>query len=112
MPAKKCALYSFGHWLPSGQSKTRSASDALLQSIDWRSLLTRSVWTSVFSCASFRSSARLAVSIAGRDWREVQPHRDRTAVIDMRYDPLYMSEDAGAADIIAGGRLQLGISRR
>jgi alkanesulfonate monooxygenase SsuD/methylene tetrahydromethanopterin reductase-like flavin-dependent oxidoreductase (luciferase family) len=35
-----------------------------------------------------------------------------TAVIDMRYEnPLYMIEDAGAADLIAGGRLQLGISR-
>jgi alkanesulfonate monooxygenase SsuD/methylene tetrahydromethanopterin reductase-like flavin-dependent oxidoreductase (luciferase family) len=35
-----------------------------------------------------------------------------TAVIDMRYEnPLYMAEDAGAADIIGGGRLQLGISR-
>ena len=35
-----------------------------------------------------------------------------TAVIDMRYEnPLYMVEDAGAADIISGGRLQLGISR-
>src|SRR5690242_16493893 len=30
----------------------------------------------------------------------------------MRYEnPLYMAEDAGAADVIAGGRLQLGISR-
>jgi alkanesulfonate monooxygenase SsuD/methylene tetrahydromethanopterin reductase-like flavin-dependent oxidoreductase (luciferase family) len=35
-----------------------------------------------------------------------------TAVIDMRYEnPLYMAEDAGAADLIAGGRLQLGVSR-
>ena len=35
-----------------------------------------------------------------------------TAVIDMRYEnPLYMAEDAGSADLIAGGRLQLGISR-
>jgi len=35
-----------------------------------------------------------------------------TAVIDMRYEnPLYMAEDAGAADLLAGGRLQLGISR-
>jgi len=35
-----------------------------------------------------------------------------TAVIDVRYEnPVYMVEDAGAADLIAGGRLQLGISR-
>ncbi|MGN6129140.1 MAG: LLM class flavin-dependent oxidoreductase [Nocardioidaceae bacterium] len=35
-----------------------------------------------------------------------------TGVIDMRYEnPLYMAEDAGTADLIAGGRLQLGISR-
>ncbi|HZX58303.1 MAG TPA: LLM class flavin-dependent oxidoreductase, partial [Mucilaginibacter sp.] len=33
-------------------------------------------------------------------------------VIDMRYEnPMYMIEDAGAADLISGGRLQLGISR-
>jgi alkanesulfonate monooxygenase SsuD/methylene tetrahydromethanopterin reductase-like flavin-dependent oxidoreductase (luciferase family) len=35
-----------------------------------------------------------------------------TAVIDMRYEnPLYMAEVGGSADLIAGGRLQLGISR-
>jgi alkanesulfonate monooxygenase SsuD/methylene tetrahydromethanopterin reductase-like flavin-dependent oxidoreductase (luciferase family) len=35
-----------------------------------------------------------------------------TAVIDMRYEnPLYMAEEAAATDLIAGGRLQLGISR-
>jgi alkanesulfonate monooxygenase SsuD/methylene tetrahydromethanopterin reductase-like flavin-dependent oxidoreductase (luciferase family) len=35
-----------------------------------------------------------------------------TGVVDMRYEnPFYMAEDAGAADLIAGGRLQLGISR-
>ncbi|GAB7006110.1 LLM class flavin-dependent oxidoreductase [Nocardioides sp. AN3] len=35
-----------------------------------------------------------------------------TGVIDMRYEnPMYMAEDAGAADLIADGRLQLGVSR-
>jgi alkanesulfonate monooxygenase SsuD/methylene tetrahydromethanopterin reductase-like flavin-dependent oxidoreductase (luciferase family) len=33
-------------------------------------------------------------------------------VIDMRYEnPFYMAEDAGAADLITGRRLELGISR-
>jgi len=35
-----------------------------------------------------------------------------TAVIDMRYEqPLYMAEEAAQTDLIAGGRLQLGVSR-
>src|SRR5437879_12714124 len=35
-----------------------------------------------------------------------------TGVIDMRYEnPLYMAETAAAADLLAGGRLQLGVSR-
>ena len=31
---KKIGFLSFGHWTPSPQSQTRSAADALLQSID------------------------------------------------------------------------------
>ena len=34
MPAKKIGFLSFGHWTPSPHSQTRSAADALLQTID------------------------------------------------------------------------------
>jgi alkanesulfonate monooxygenase SsuD/methylene tetrahydromethanopterin reductase-like flavin-dependent oxidoreductase (luciferase family) len=35
-----------------------------------------------------------------------------TGVIDLRYEnPLYMAEEAAVADLLAGGRLQLGVSR-
>jgi alkanesulfonate monooxygenase SsuD/methylene tetrahydromethanopterin reductase-like flavin-dependent oxidoreductase (luciferase family) len=67
----------------------------------------------LFPRPSLRPPARFAVS---RFWRPSARRPSRieigTAVIDMRYEnPLYMAEDAGAADLIAGGRLQLGISR-
>jgi len=35
---KKIGFLSFGHWTPSSQSQTRSAADALLQSIDLATL--------------------------------------------------------------------------
>jgi hypothetical protein len=34
LPVKRIGFLSFGHWTPSPQSATRSAADALLQSID------------------------------------------------------------------------------
>jgi alkanesulfonate monooxygenase SsuD/methylene tetrahydromethanopterin reductase-like flavin-dependent oxidoreductase (luciferase family) len=59
-----------------------------------------------------RTPTCLAFSPAGGRRYEDQRIEIGTAVIDMRYEnPLYMAEDAGAADLIAGGRLQLGISR-
>ena len=50
--------------------------------------------------------------IAGVDLPRTKRIEMGTAVVDMRYEnPFYMAEDAGAADLIAGGRIQLGISR-
>src|SRR5436189_2229492 len=110
---KKIGFLSFGHWTPSSQSQTRSASDALLQSID----LAEAVEELGADGADFRvhhfaqqvgSPFPLLAAVGARTSRiEIG-----TAVIDMRYEnPLYMVEDAGAADLIAGGRLQLGVSR-
>lgn len=110
---KKIGFLSFGHWSASPHSGTRSASDALLQSIDL-AVAAEQVGAdgAYFRVHHFArqlgSPFPLLAAIGARTSRiEIG-----TAVIDMRYEnPLYMAEDAGAADIIAGGRLQLGISR-
>jgi alkanesulfonate monooxygenase SsuD/methylene tetrahydromethanopterin reductase-like flavin-dependent oxidoreductase (luciferase family) len=110
---KKIGFLSFGHWSPSPQSGTRSAADALKQSIELavaaEELGADGAYFRVHHFArQLASPFPLLAAIGARTSRiEIG-----TAVIDMRYEnPLYMAEDAGAADLIAGGRLQLGISR-
>src|SRR6476619_2073018 len=110
---KKIGFLSFGHWSPSPHSQTRTASDALLQSIDLAVAAEEiGVDGAYFRVHHFArqlaSPFPLLAAIGARTSRiEIG-----TGVIDMRYEnPLYMAEDAGAADLIAGGRLQLGISR-
>src|SRR5262250_555296 len=113
MPVKKIGFLSFGHWTPSPHSQTRSASDALLQSIELavaaEELGADGAYFRVHHYARQLGSPFPLLSAIGARTRSVEIG---TAVIDMRYEnPLYMAEDAGAADTIAGGRLQLGISR-
>lgn len=110
---KKIGFLSFGHWTPSSQSQTRSASDALLQSIDLavaaEQLGADGAYFRVHHFARQLASPFPLLAAVGAKTSRIEIG---TAVIDMRYEnPLYMAEDAGAADIIAGGRLQLGISR-
>src|SRR5438874_11751758 len=110
---KKIGFLSFGHWTPSPQSQTRSASDALLQSIDLavaaEELGADGAYFRVHHFARQLGSPFPLLSAVGARTRAIEIG---TAVIDMRYEnPLYMAEDAGAADLIAGERLQLGISR-
>jgi len=110
---KKIGFLSFGHWSPSQQSGTRSAGDALLQSIDLavaaEELGADGAYFRVHHFARQLASPFPLLAAAGARTSRIELG---TAVIDMRYEnPLYMAEDAGAADLIAGGRLQLGISR-
>jgi alkanesulfonate monooxygenase SsuD/methylene tetrahydromethanopterin reductase-like flavin-dependent oxidoreductase (luciferase family) len=110
---KKIGFLSFGHWTPSPQSATRSAADALLQSIDLAVEAERlgmdGAYFRVHHFARQLSSPFPLLAAVGAKTRKIEIG---TAVIDMRYEnPHYMAEDAGAADLIAGGRLQLGISR-
>jgi alkanesulfonate monooxygenase SsuD/methylene tetrahydromethanopterin reductase-like flavin-dependent oxidoreductase (luciferase family) len=110
---KNIGFLSFGHWTPSPQSKTRSASDALLQSIDLavaaEEVGADGAYFRVHHFARQLSSPFPLLAAVGARTSRIEIG---TGVIDMRYEnPLYMAEDAGAADLIAGGRLQLGISR-
>lgn len=110
---KKIGFLSFGHWTPSPQSKTRSASDALLQSIELavaaEALGADGAYFRVHHFARQLASPFPLLAAVGARTSRIEIG---TAVIDMRYEnPLYMTEDAGAADLIAGARLQLGISR-
>ena len=110
---KKIGFLSFGHWSDTQGSATRSASDVLLQSIDLavaaEELGVDGAYYRVHHFArQLASPFPLLAAVAAKTKRiEIG-----TGVIDMRYEnPFYMVEDAGAADIISGGRLQLGISR-
>jgi alkanesulfonate monooxygenase SsuD/methylene tetrahydromethanopterin reductase-like flavin-dependent oxidoreductase (luciferase family) len=110
---KKIGFLSFGHWSPSPQSGTRSAGDALLQSIDLavaaEELGADGAYFRVHHFARQLASPFPLLAAAGAKTSKIELG---TAVIDMRYEnPLYMAEDSSAADLIAGGRLQLGISR-
>jgi alkanesulfonate monooxygenase SsuD/methylene tetrahydromethanopterin reductase-like flavin-dependent oxidoreductase (luciferase family) len=110
---KKIGFLSFGHWTPSSQSQTRSAADALLQSIDLavaaESLGADGAYFRVHHFARQLASPFPLLAAVGAKTSRIEIG---TAVIDMRYEnPFYMVEDSGAADLIAGGRLQLGISR-
>jgi len=110
---KRIGFLSFGHWTPSSHSEVRTASDALLQSIDLavaaEELGADGAYFRVHHFARQLGSPFPLLSAVGARTKKIEIG---TAVIDMRYEnPLYMVEDAGAADIIAGGRLQLGISR-
>ncbi|MCW8086647.1 LLM class flavin-dependent oxidoreductase [Sabulicella glaciei] len=110
---KKIGFLSFGHWSPSPGSGTRSAADALLQSIDLavaaEELGADGAYVRVHHFARQLASPFPLLAAMGAKTRRIELG---TAVIDMRYEnPLYMAEDAGAADLISGGRLQLGLSR-
>lgn len=110
---KKIGFLSFGHWNDSPHSGTRSGSDALLQSIDLavaaEELGADGAFFRVHHFARQLASPFPLLAAVGARTKRIEMG---TAVVDMRYEnPFYMAEDAGATDLIAGGRMQLGISR-
>src|SRR5947199_5644642 len=110
---KNIGFLSFGHWTPSSQSQTRTAGDTLLESMDLavaaEELGGCGAYFRVHHFASQLASPFPLLAAVGAKTSRIEIG---TAAIDMRYEnPLYMVEDAGSADLISQGRLQLGISR-
>ncbi|WP_125775921.1 LLM class flavin-dependent oxidoreductase [Antribacter gilvus] len=110
---KRIGFLSFGHWTPSPASQVQTASDALLQSIELavaaEELGADGAYFRVHHFARQLASPFPLLAAVGARTSRIEIG---TGVIDMRYEnPLYMAEDAGAADLVSGGRLQLGISR-
>ncbi len=110
---KKIGFLSFGHWSDRHGSATRSASDVLLQSIDLavaaEELGADGAYFRVHHFARQLASPFPLLAAVGARTHRIEIG---TGVIDMRYEnPYYMMEDAGSADLISGGRLQLGLSR-
>src|ERR1700709_343164 len=110
---KKIGFLSFGHWTPASQSQTRSAADTLRQSMD-RAVAAEELGAdgAYFRVHHFARQLGSPFPLLAAVGAKTSRIEIGTAVIDMRYEnPFYMAEDAGAADLIAGQRLQLGISR-
>jgi alkanesulfonate monooxygenase SsuD/methylene tetrahydromethanopterin reductase-like flavin-dependent oxidoreductase (luciferase family) len=109
----RIGFLTFGHWRDVPASRTRSAADALLQTVELaqaaEDLGLDGAYVRVHHFErQLASPFPLLAAMAARTRRiEVG-----TGVIDMRYEnPLYMAEEAAATDLISGGRLQLGVSR-
>lgn len=110
---KKISFLSFGHWADHPAYDTKTASDTLLQSIDLavaaEEIGLDGAYFRVHHFVRQLASPFPLLAAIGAKTNRIEIG---TGVIDMRYEnPMYMVEDASAADLISGGRLQLGISR-
>jgi alkanesulfonate monooxygenase SsuD/methylene tetrahydromethanopterin reductase-like flavin-dependent oxidoreductase (luciferase family) len=112
-PAKKIGFLSFGHWGPNPGSQTPEAADVLRQTVELavaaEELGIDGAFVRVHHFARQLSAPWPLLSAIGVRTSRIEIG---TGVIDMRYEnPLYAAEEAAIADLLAGGRLQLGISR-
>jgi alkanesulfonate monooxygenase SsuD/methylene tetrahydromethanopterin reductase-like flavin-dependent oxidoreductase (luciferase family) len=109
---KRIGFLSFGAWHPGGGS-THTAGDALRQTVELAVAAEQigidGAFVRVHHFARQLSSPFPLLTAIGVSTSRIEIG---TGVIDMRYEnPLYMAEEAAAADLLASGRLQLGVSR-
>ena len=109
---KKIGFLSFGAWHPGG-GLTHTGGDALRQTVELaiaaEEIGIDGAFVRVHHFARQLSSPFPLLAAVGVKTSRIEIG---TGVIDMRYEnPLYMAETAAAADLLADGRLQLGVSR-
>ncbi len=110
---KNIGFLSFGWWSRSPGSTVRSASELMLDTIALAEAAEDAgmdgAWIRIHHFEQNTSSPFPLLAAMGARTSRVELG---TGVINMRYEnPLYMAEAAATADLIAGGRLQLGLSR-
>jgi len=110
---KRIGFLSFGHWSRGRGSQTQTGGEALRQSVELavaaEEIGIDGAFFRVHHFARQLASPFPLLAAIGTATKRIEIG---TAVIDMRYEnPLYMAEDAAAADLLGGERLQLGISR-
>src|SRR5690348_10596968 len=109
---KRIGFLSFGAWHRGG-GMTHTGADALQQTVELAVAAEQigidGAFVRVHHFARQLSSPFPLLAAIGLKTTRIEIG---TGVIDMRYEnPLYMAEEAAAADLLAGGRLQLGVSR-
>jgi len=110
---KRIGFLSFGHWQQAEWSQTRTAREALVQTVELavaaEELGVDGAFLRVHHFARQLSAPfPLLAAMAARTSRIELG----TGVIDLRYEnPLYMAEEAAVTDLLSDGRLQLGVSR-
>src|SRR5690348_8944461 len=109
---KRIGFLSFGAWHRGG-GMTHTGADALQQTVELAVAAEQvgidGAFVRVHHFARQLSSPFPLLAAIGVKTTRIEIG---TGVIDMRYEnPLYMAEEAAAADLLADGRLQLGVSR-
>ena len=109
---KRIGFLSFGAWHPA-HGLTATAGDALRQTVELavaaEEIGIDGAFVRVHHFSRHLSAPFPLLAAIGVRTSRIEIG---TGVIDMRYEnPLYMAEEAAVADLLAGGRLQLGVSR-
>ncbi len=110
--SKKIGFLSFGAWHPAGGT-ANTGGDALRQTVELAVAAEEiSIDGAFVRVHHFTRSLAAPFPLLAAIGVRTSRIEIGTGVIDMRYEnPLYMAEEAAAADLLAGGRLQLGVSR-